>query len=284
VLHSQLADSCAGKVQLASVATLPLDVADLKLPTGVTSWEDATPEQVNNSPIAVDIKAGLATALNVNAADITIKSIAATTGRRRRLQDGIAVDYVVALPVADVAAAKTASATAAPAVTVSAAASASDTELAEVTGTVTALKSYAWVETEPTCPTDCGQDATTPATTFACEEDGTAADDALCVVPLGTKPTGTVSCAATRSCGTLCVANEKVVAHFCEACEAGKTNAAGDGTAGADTTCDTTTDTDTDTVPDLNAAGQRAQQSAAPTVVPAIGLVTGMLAALQLWV
>ena len=126
--------------------------------------------------------------------------------------------------------------------------------MAEVTGTVTALKSYAWVGTEPTCPTDCGHAATTPATTFTCEEDGVTVDDALCVDPLGTKPTGTVSCPATRSCGTLCAANEKVVAHFCVACEAGKTNAAGDGTAGADTTCDTPpatgggtgTETDTD--------------------------------------
>ena len=41
-----------------------------------------------------------------------------------------------------------------------------------------------------------------------------AADDALCVGPLGTKPTGTVSCPATRSCGNLCAENEKVVAHF----------------------------------------------------------------------
>merc|ERR1711881_830857 len=141
------------------------------------------------------------------------------------------------------------------------------------------------------------------------------AADALCVVPLGTKPTGAVSCPETRSCGTPCAANKKVVAHFCVDCEAGKTNAAGDGTAGADTTCDTTmcaanekvvahlcvaceagkinaagdgaAGADTTCDIDLNdndAAGQRAQQSAAPTVVPAIGLVTGMLAALQLWV
>merc|ERR1711904_746804 len=82
---------------------------------------------------------------------------------------------------------------------------------------------------------------------------------------------------ATSCAAIVCAENQHVASNACVDCATGTSNAAGDDASGVDTSC-----TATATGVDLN--GVRSQQSAAPTVVPAIGLVAGMLAALQLWV
>ena len=196
------AGGCAGEVQLASAASLPLDIADLVVPdTSAMSAEEAV-AAIDASPVAVAVKGGLATALDIDASTITIKSIAAAAGgRRRRLQTGITVDYVVALPAAAVAAAQTAAASATPEVTIPAAASTSGAALPVATGTVTPLKSYAYVSASTcgvaACSTACGAAAVSAADVYSCEEDGTAVATALCVPTLGAVPdTDTVCCPA----------------------------------------------------------------------------------------
>ena len=84
-------------MSLAAKVDLPMDAANLVMPAA-----GATAAEVDASPVAVAVKAALATALaGVEAADITVRSITKTTaggGRRRLAVDGIAVDYVIALP------------------------------------------------------------------------------------------------------------------------------------------------------------------------------------------
>jgi hypothetical protein len=169
VRDPRVAGSCAGKVQLAAKVDLPMDNANLVLPDA-----NATPDEVDASPIADAVKTALATALAVVKGDIKIKSIIKTTARRRlgadasasalastrrRLDvDGIAVDYAVELDATAAAAAKTASASmTVPDVTIPASANGGVALTVLSADIVPApLVSYAWVTTKATCPTACG--------------------------------------------------------------------------------------------------------------------------------
>ena len=62
-------------------------------------------------------------------------------------------------------------------------------------------KSYAWVAVDATCPSACGQSASTPAKTVTCKEDGaTTVADSECTAKLGAAPTPTTACPATMVC------------------------------------------------------------------------------------
>lgn len=179
ICASVSAGSCAGKVKLAAQVQLPIDTSNLVMP-----GTDDTPEQINASPIAAAVKDGLAAALaGVTVPDITVNGITTVTSSgRRRLQDdvdGIAVDYVIALPPAAAATAKADSATmTVPDVVVPAEATTTGSAITVASADIVAppLKSYAWVEAAATCPTECGAASSTPANTFTCAEDGVSAD------------------------------------------------------------------------------------------------------------
>jgi hypothetical protein len=62
------------------------------------------------------------------------------------------------------------------------------------------LKAYAWATAKAACPTECGGEASAPADTVMCKEDGAAAADASCVARLGAKPATATACTATIGC------------------------------------------------------------------------------------
>ena len=188
-------DTCAGEVQFASRVFFNIELADLVVPDTSGMSVEGAAAAVDASPVGVAVKDGLATALSVATSAITVTSIAAGAS------SGIAVDYLVALPAGDVAATRSAADTAAPAVTIPAAASTTGGALAESVGTVTPLKSYAYVATSrcggAACSTTCGVPEVSAADVYSCEEDGVAVDSALCAPTLGALPgTSTVCCPA----------------------------------------------------------------------------------------
>merc|ERR1711988_1123292 len=122
--------------------------------------------------------------------------IGATSGRRLRRQlteaNSVHADYTIALPKASATTVKAAAATelaTIPAVTIPAAATVSNSAITVATADIVAPapKSYAWVAVDATCPSACGQSASTPAKTVTCKEDGaTTVADSECtakVVP-----------------------------------------------------------------------------------------------------
>ena len=66
--------------------------------------------------------------------------------------------------------------------------------------TAMAFMAYAWIKTEAPCPSTCGQAASTPADTYACQEDGLPVADVFCETYVGPAPTSTTSCAVTADC------------------------------------------------------------------------------------
>ena len=237
------ADTCEGTVQLAAALALALpDITDIVLPA-----VDATVAEIDAMPIAGVVKTSLAAALaGVVEADITISGISTQgdAGRRRLQTAGaLTVDYVIALPPAAAAAAKTASATmTVPDIVIPAAATVANVAVTVASADIVAepLVSYAYGETLATCPTDCGTAASTPANTYTCIADGVAeADTTNCVAKIGPVPSSTRTCAAADACPVLCTVDQSVTAsHACAPCATGETRAAGDDPAGAATACD----------------------------------------------
>ena len=136
-------DVCQGKVQLKAEATLPVNLNDLS--QDALDAIGGTEEELNASPLAVSVKSSLSTSLGVGQDSITIKSIVAGS---------VVVDYAIALPVDEAAAAQEASATAASGggieVIIPDTASATGNAVS-VTVEVTPLVSYAWAEGSPVC-------------------------------------------------------------------------------------------------------------------------------------
>jgi len=196
------ANSCAGKVQLAAAVTLPVDTTLIKADVlEELTADDVDTDTLNASPLATPIKSSLATALSVDTADITLTKLS-TSERRRRLQAGLSVDYVVALPAAEAGAAQTASATMqVPDVVVPATATVAGAEITIAQADIVSqpLKSYAYVKTSlcpasPVCSNVCGTEAVNMNDAYTCEEDGAAVDTASCEPVLGTVPSTQTEC------------------------------------------------------------------------------------------
>jgi len=251
---------CQGLVQLASAATLDIDIEQLAadaIPDTAGLSAEAAVAAIDASPVALAVKPPLALGLGVEQDAVTITGIGAGS---------IAVDFVVAVAEADVADTQTAASTAAPAVTIPATASASG-EVVTATAEVAELKSYAYVKTPGTCPAacsnNCGAEAVSATDVYTCEEDGTTVSLATCAPTLGAAPeTSTLCCEAAdpdtceesgRS-ATSCAVDQYVTADgVCEDCAAGTTNPlelfsvsateqilVGDSQLGAATTCTAT--------------------------------------------
>jgi hypothetical protein len=182
-------DTCEGKVQLASVAMFPLDIATLVVPNTSGLSEDAAVALVDASPVAVAVKGGLSVSLAIPTTAITVKSIAAGS---------VVVDYVVALLATEVLAAKTASEDAAPVVTIPAEAFASGEALAEVVGDMTPLTSYAYAYASTCgvgeCSVACDARVVSAADVYSCLKDGVVVALPLCHPTLGEPVATTTEC------------------------------------------------------------------------------------------
>jgi hypothetical protein len=256
-------ETCAGKVQLASAATLDIDIEALSedaIPNTAGMSVEAAVAAIDASPVAVAFKPPLAAGLAVDPSAVTITSIGAGS---------IEVEFVVAVPVHDAAATQTAATSAtSPTVRIPASASASGVPV-DATAAVAALKSYAYVKqpresvcSAEECSNTCGSPLETALDVYACKEDGITVALALCASALGQVPvTETVCCLAadpvtceeTGRAATSCAVDQYVSSNACEGCAAGTTNAlvtfavsatveilVGDSKLGDDTACDAT--------------------------------------------
>jgi len=205
----------------------------------------------------------------VEEADITVNSIAIAGGGRRRLQEAgsLEVDYTIALPADETAAAKTAAADADPiAVTIPAAATVSVTAVVLAAVPVPVPVSYAYVSTSTcgtaACSNTCGAAELTAPDVITCLADGAAVPLAQCHENLGAQPATETTCCPAADAGTCeqtgraatsCLVDFYVSSNVCTACAAGKTNAleaflvtptveilVGDSKLGADTVCTAT--------------------------------------------
>jgi hypothetical protein len=203
-------DVCQGKVQLAFMATFPLDITTLVVPDTSGMTEEAAEAELNSSPVAVAVKSGIATSLSVAVDTITIKSIAAGS---------VVVEYVIALTASEVVAARDASETVPPTVTIPAEASTSGVALAAVTGDATALGPYAYVATSmcvhnESCSDVCGSEATTAADEYTCLENGVEVAGTMCAW-LGPVPATITECCPAADPATcvsaVAVADDEIV-------------------------------------------------------------------------
>jgi hypothetical protein len=206
VCMSELADSCAGRVNLVAALTydVAIDASD------VASMVDEN-YAVDESPIAAVLKEKLATTLSAanmscTVQDITILSIVAGS---------LVIDYVVRVPAALATPTIKAAASAAVAdpttvglphamMTIELSNTDGDTVIA--TGAVQeAFRSYAFVGSRACpatpCPVLCGAPVLIVEDIYSCIEDKVPTNMSLCVASLGPVPTSsTLCCAATDSC------------------------------------------------------------------------------------
>jgi hypothetical protein len=212
VCASELANSCAGKVNLVAAMTYDLAFDATDVAAAVDENYD-----VDESPIAIEVKGKLATTLSASGMscaeeDITIMSIVAGS---------LVIDYVVRVPAAVATPEIKAAAVAAVAdpTTVGLPHGIMAIELSNADGDTVfasgavqeAFKSYAFVVSSACpatpCPVLCGASALVVDDIYTCAEDGAVTNMTLCVASLGPVPaSSTLCCGATDECSVVAAA------------------------------------------------------------------------------
>ena len=193
---------CEGLVMLGAQMSYDLDISEIP---GAGSAERAALDDQISTNLAIVLSAG---GMSCTASSISVDSIAfSVSGGRRRVQSGgnILIDYTVA--VAPEFSTPEIRATARAAIEDPASVGvAANAMTIVIGGTVSGapqtmhFRSYSWVLTAATCPTQCGTDASDRGDMYTCEEDGIMVENNLCVDHLGEIPETNTHCPATDDC------------------------------------------------------------------------------------